>query len=213
MRQVLRFPVGKEFKKILEDDHEWYVITNLRLKPIVLKRGKPDSIPQSTAQEAIDELKQKTFSKEYAIRVFLLHTHPRTRSNAPSDGDLRSFFRHKINNPYQLYGIIPAGFGIITKKGIFIIKLPENPQTLKLMEEPTQILYKTKRKDYYKNKLNKNTFFEAYEHAQQNMEKSERTALEAEAHEKTFKKVLKTMPELKTRMIRRTHRSNMRRWR
>jgi hypothetical protein len=206
MRQVLRLPVGPQFKKILEDDHEWLVITDMRLKPIIVKRGEEDCIYRSTVFKAYDELEQKIRGGRNAVRVLVLHSHPHTQSNSPTGGDLDSFFKQKTG--FAVKSIIISGFGIITRKGIFIIKLPENLEKLGELGNTVPDKYTDKKRDYMRASLKKDTYFEAYEHAQ-SMEESDRDKIEIKSQENAFKGIKKETPQLKTRMVRKTHRFNM----
>jgi hypothetical protein len=110
---------------MLEDDHEWVVITDLHLRILKAKRGVVGVVPGHVEAEAFAELDfyRKTPQK---IRVYDLHTHPDTARPVPSTGDIEAFIKDTINKNKipVLKGFIIAGFGVITKKGIMVLKLP-----------------------------------------------------------------------------------------
>jgi hypothetical protein len=124
---VLRFPVGRQFQKILEDDHEWYVVTDMHLKVIAAGRGEQRHVPNNIIDTVYKEVfKKYRGAREGSIRVYDLHTHPEVHYY-PSPGDLGRSVEDRV---LHRYGIIHAGFGVITKDGIFIWKLPENQKKL-----------------------------------------------------------------------------------
>ena len=132
-RQVLRFPVGPKFRKILEDDHEWIVLTDLLLKPIVMVRSdRKEAITHATVKRAYEQLKQK-IPEGKQVRIYDLHTHPLINTPSPSQKDWDSFISKKhYDNEERLAekGIITVGYGIIALKGIVIITIPETEKRL-----------------------------------------------------------------------------------
>lgn len=124
MRQrVLKFPVGREFKKLLNDKNEWSIITDQKLKILVAKRGGYGTITKEVIEETALEFLRKDYPNH--IKVYLLHTHPERTHPSPSDQDLVAFYATKLSNLFM--GINVAGYGVITEKGITIIKLGGHP--------------------------------------------------------------------------------------
>lgn len=124
MRAIKQYPVNRRFLKILEDDHEWVVLTDTRLKPLVMVRGEKAKIPIEITGKAFNILKS-TFPVGGIPVVYFLHTHK--HSKAPSPGDMKAFIAEKYLN---YFGVTLGGYGVITTTGITLIKLTSDKQNL-----------------------------------------------------------------------------------
>jgi hypothetical protein len=205
MRQVLRFPVGPQFRKILEDDHEWLVITDLHLRILKAKRGKIDVVPGYVEQEAFAELDfyRKTDRK---IRVYDLHTHPGSFRPTPSSGDMVGYIKDTINKSKipVLKGFIIAGFGVITKNGIMIIKLPTNKTRLHNLDDDFGHDYRKESYEKYDKRV-----------LDLNREVDDHTddKITNRAHLDTFRKLAKNEKDIKFRTVQRPTLRSLRRLR
>lgn len=132
MRQVLRYPVGQNYRQIMNDPFEWFVITDLRLNPIVMERGIKGKITPEVQKDAYYKL--LSISKGKSIRVYILHTHPGHYRSALSDSDIKAAIISMTVNLESL-GIIIVGNGVITDKEIVIMKLPQNKKQVSEMQE------------------------------------------------------------------------------
>jgi hypothetical protein len=209
MRNVLRFPVGRQFKKILEDDHEWFIITDANLKPLVVKRSPYVSrVPGKMVGSMYIEL-YKSLPQGKSIRVYDLHTHPGIGNSVPSEGDIGPFIKHKK----ALSGakIIVIGFGIITPYGISILKLPEDHDKLDHINSELKTEYPKQIKRYIKNRLGQKTWKGAVEHASENLNEPSKENLVNQAYHRTFQNIINAEPNASVRTIRRHTRRRMRR--
>jgi hypothetical protein len=211
--QVLRFPVGPQFRKILEDDHEWKVFTDLHLKVILMRRGRKTTIPHQLIVDAYRDLERKV-PEGKTIRIYDLHTHP-SDDNIPSPQDIDCFIGTKWWQNYAGLenGIYVVGNGVITKKGIFIVKMPDNEERLnELDKKRLDKRYEKDVKIHIKNKLGVKYWKEAHPKAEEmGLTQEDKDVINQKAYTASFKKILQEEPVIKTKMIRRTHRFNMRR--
>jgi hypothetical protein len=212
-RQILRFPVGQQFQKILEDDHEWFVITDKRLKILVAKRGAESFITKNVSDDAFSELRTKMKDGQI-IEVYTLHSHPYEEGDGayqrfPSVKDMDYFITNKyLGKKY----IVEVGQGIITKKGILLIKLPEYDHKIKDMVHRVSFSYMNNVRKQLNTKLNTNSD-DVLNVALSSLPEKQKSKLIINAHEKAFKKLIKEEPDIKTKRIGRTHIVNMRRLR
>jgi hypothetical protein len=186
---------------MLEDDHEWYVVTDMHLKIIAAGRGIVHHIPENVIEEVYLQVLDKLRSiKSGTIRVYDLHTHPGDHIY-PSPGDLgRSVWDRFFNG----YGMVHAGHGVITKKGILIWKLPANQKKLAKMENI---------KNVYIKKVNESSG-KYFGQIQPDLKKElialdEKTTMHGpnkiinRVGKEAFRSVQETEPGIRTRMVRR----------
>lgn len=126
MRHPLRYPLNREFREYLDDTHEWEILTDTRLNILVAKRGTEEAVTYRVTRSAYADLK-RMLPPGKLISVYDLHTHPGNRTPTPSPGDMKSFADQKL---MQEFGVIEAGYGVITPKGIYIVKLNPSRETL-----------------------------------------------------------------------------------
>ena len=208
-RQVLRFPVGRQFEEIIWSDNEWLVLTDLHLHPLVVREGTKNGVSGALAIDAFRELKQK-IPEGQSLRIYNLHSHPRNQY-VPSGTDLNTYIRHKIK---PLPGIIEVGHGIITPVGIYIIRLPGKEERLKTMENWLANRYGLETRRTLNKDFNQKSWKDTTKHvAESGMNRQEFDEARSKARVKAFKKVLKLEPDIKTKMIRPTHPKDMRRLR
>lgn len=156
MRQFLRYPLTREFLKYVADDHEWAVITDSRLRPIIAKRGGRRVIDSNVVTQVFKELIEKK-PKDTIIKVYFHHTHPGSRSVIPSTFDVQSDVYYKLNKEKELskHGIIVLGYGIITKSGIGILKYPEERIKLEIASFIFGLLYNLRAATHIKKALDR----------------------------------------------------------
>jgi hypothetical protein len=205
MRQVLRYPVGRQFRKMLEDDHEWVVITDLHLRILKAKRGEVDYVPGGVENQAFMELGfyRKTPQK---MRVYDLHTHPGSFRPTPSSGDMGGFIKDTLNKSKipVLERFIIAGFGVITKTGIMIIKLPASKARLQNSDDTFRHDYREKAYGKYDKRV---------EDLNREIDDVTDDKITNRAHLDTFRKLAREEKDIKFRTVHRTHIGNMRRLR
>ena len=221
-RQILRFPVGQQFRKILEDDHEWCIITDLRLNIKAAVRGGKLGYKGDVLNTAYNKI-IKGLPKGKTINIYHLHTHPGTLTSIPSENDLNTFINTKGDRDFlKSLGIIERGYGIITPYNILIIKLPEHRGKLRNIRY-APLNYREKAIENIRNKLNLQSTPET-EKFLRTMQKLSKTDPEFDktgqfnqlydnAHSKAFREIIKEEPDIRTQTVRRTHRGTMRRWR
>jgi len=212
-RQTLRYPVGEQFRKILEDDHEWKVFTDLHLKVILARRGRKTSIPQQIILNAYRDLKWKV-PEGKTLRIYDLHTHP-TDTYIPSSSDINNFIGIKLWQNYGKpdNGIYVMGHGVITKKGIFIVKMPDNEERLnELYTKQLDKHYNESVKKHIENKLGVRGWEAANQKAKGlGMSIDDANHMLEKAYTTSFKELLQKEPSIGTKIVPRTHRFNMRR--
>jgi hypothetical protein len=132
-RQILRFPVGRQFQKVLEDDYEWHIISDMRLNVLTLNRGGRGEIPYVVVDKAYKQLVKKTLPGS-AIRIYDLHTHPegsylstpdKYNLMYPSVSDVGVIIQEQLTRNFRNRNITLVGGGVITKRGIFIMRINE----------------------------------------------------------------------------------------
>jgi hypothetical protein len=203
-RQVLRYPVGREFRKILDDDVEYCVITSTQLKPLIVKPGERGMVSRAVELNAYMELERR-IPPGKIVPVYNLHTHPIGGHPVPSIGDMHSFFNEKRGKYVsEWHGRIRVvGHGVITKKGIIIVKISQDPEKRSKAEYRATAGYET---DVDLDMKRKTGDYAAY----RSMDDVSRNKLLTDVHKRAFRKVVSEEPAIKTRIIRRTHRYNMR---
>jgi len=209
-RQILRFPVGQQFRKILEDDHEWIVLTNIQLQPLVMIRSdRKDGISEAVVKEAYWQLKQKiTGGKQ--VRIYDLHTHPK-RGTIPSPVDIKKFLEEKILNPFK---VSLAGHGVITKKGIFIVKLHGTTENLKELYWKFPDEYRERALTRLMDSVDSITPERVAAIKAGKIKRRKKTRdISSDAHIRVFDQMQREEPDIRTQTVRRTHRGTMRRWR
>jgi hypothetical protein len=121
----------------------------------------------------------------------------------PSFPDISAFINEKWN---QRSGFVHAGYGVITRNGISLIKLPEDQQKLKDLHIPLYNKYSGKTYDYVKLGLHKQD--EEDEDAVSDhfntLPLKTRVRIDAFAKGRAFGKLSKEFPDIRTRMVRRT---------
>jgi hypothetical protein len=217
-RQILRFPVGPQFRRMLVDDHEWVVITDTRLKILAVSRGFEDMIPPQTEEETLTQLGVKNKPGEI-LEVYNLHTHPYVNptryDHIPSINDVDCFIqdiRYKKYQRYTRYGIMIAGHGVISKHGILIIKIPDSEKRLQELRESFGRRYLKQTKTNVKNALGVTRWDLAVKKSKTTMSSDEIRELNAKSHYKAFKSLVKEEPDIKTKTVRKnTFRTKVRR--
>jgi len=212
-RQILRFPVGQQFRKILEDDHEWFILTDMHLKVLAANRGGMNGISLTVINKTYKDLIEKT--PPHILRIFSLHTHPYSMDDGktdkmPSQLDMNFFIRNKLFNLFG--GVIEMGAGVITKEGIFIVKFPENKNKLMQLDGKIQDKYREGVRKHLKNELGC-VITESAEHQLKTLPQNEQNKLLLKTHSKAFRELVKEEPDIRIQTVRRTHRGTMRRWR
>jgi proteasome lid subunit RPN8/RPN11 len=159
-----------------------------------MNRGEWDHVPVNiivrTYEEAIDKIVDRKQLKTPVLetkRVYAIHSHP-DMDMKPSGADFQTFKQFK---QFKYFDVISEGFGILTKKGLFIWKLPENHS--KLNQLPNAEEYNKNTMEIF-DKLEKTLMGNP-----SNVEHVKRTA---------FKKLQEEHPSIKSRTIRRTHARN-----
>jgi hypothetical protein len=203
-RQILRFPVGREFKKILEDDHEWYVITDMRLKPLVMERGEEHRVPSHIERKAYETLEEKLRKTNpgKSLSVYGLHTHPAYPSGAvlkvPSIEDMYVFIKDHYHNKKMFVRI--KGHGIITKREILIIKLPDTQLKLDELDKTDQTIHDKYLQNYYGYKVIP-TFRSKLIGKSDKEHFGKNQYVMADSQERAFKKLAHETPDLKTKLV------------
>lgn len=206
-RDILRFPVGQEFKDMLNDYYEWLILTDLKLKPLITYSGGRGSISGLIVRNAYIALTRKAKGK--TLYVYELHTHPDCKTPTPSTSDISCFVTEADDSQNKRRGtlksteettqyhhpnIIVMGRGVITKNGITIVKLPWKRK--KLQEAGY-------------------TFDWEYAGKSKRLEESgvytEERNVQDQKHSKLFRSTVKKYPEIKIKTVRSQHRFNMRR--
>jgi hypothetical protein len=205
-RQILRFPVGPQFREVLEDDHEWLILTDMRLRPLVMNRGHIDGISTTQRSKLYYDLSKQAWFKKH-IRVYDLHTHPTwgdLDQLAPSQADMTNFtFERATQRFNKEYGISVAGSGVITKKGILIIKIAE--QISKQAIENDDI------KNEYSSRVKRELENQNIKSITDIGDDVEGAKVLVKAHKKAFKSLTTETSGISKKTIGRTHRFNMRR--
>lgn len=213
-RQILKFPVGRQFREILEDDHEWMVITDMRLNPIVYGRGTKTCIPYEVEISVFNELNHMYAGGE-PVPIYHLHTHPFTPGTRfdhyPTPSDMLSNIR---DLKYQMKNtgsnVFIVGHGVISKSGIFIVKIPQSEKRYKEVQQLFgQKKFIKKVKEKVKKKLDVNTWVAVKKKAS-TMDKHEREKINNRAFGETFREIAKEIPDIKTERVGRAHRFNTR---
>lgn len=200
-RRILRFPVGRQFREIVNDTHEWYVVTDARLRILVARRCGIDDISSRDIMEAFDELHHRF--PEGGMRIYTLHSHPEGDTYVPSPTDMNTYILDKLDylNRRPKFGFSEIGQGVISKHGIYIVKLPEKINKMNKIKKkmiPDRII--THSRDIYYRDTKWGS-----KHASKEFIKEKVSAVN-----KGFKKVLREEPDIRTKMVPRTHRFNVR---
>lgn len=208
----LSFPTGKQFARILADDHEWEVITDTRLNVLVSERGDRGSIPVSVTERVYKRL-LKTIPAGKSVKIYDLHTHPEQNLQLPMDkrnlmypstSDIGYVIQNARWNTDKKYTIV--GCGQITKYGIFImqfkgeIKKPNVKYENDMMEKHEE--HKNIARNVYDERFNTSKI------PRQEWTKDANTRAMAVAKE-GYKSFEKENPEFKHKIVRKTHRFSM----
>lgn len=206
-RDILRFPVGQQFRKILEDDHEWIILTDVHLKPIVMERSsKKESITRVEIEKAYYRLKEK-IPEGKRVQIYDLHTHPRSGGMIPSSNDMKNFLAEKILNPFK---ISLAGHGVITKDGIFIVKLHGTTEKLKELYWNFPDEYRERSLTRLMDTVDSITPERVAAIQSGEIKRRKKTRdISSDAHIRAFDQMQREHPEIKTKTVRRPHRFNM----
>jgi hypothetical protein len=198
----MRFPVGQQFQKILEDDHEWHIITDPRLKILEAIRGESRTIEQGTIKENYTRLVHNNPSNK-PLRIFDLHTHPHSRVSVPSYNDMSGFILDKLF-ALKLLGVNIVGHGIVTKRGIIIIKISGKEDKLLDLHDLVPSTYKNTTRTLIKQELNQTTWVGAKREAVNRLTEKERMALMARMHKKAFRSMIENEPDIRAKTVRRS---------
>lgn len=199
MRAIARYPVSWQYARMLEDDHEWCVLADARLKILVAKRGGRDSVSTEVIRDAYETLIKK-IPPGTTIRIYDLHTHPVSEGNVPSYQDIDAFIAQKY---HEGNGFILAGHGVISDKGILIVKLTNDKEKLKSMYKTVKTKYRKETRNYIKKALGETTWKGVGRHAlETNMGDKEQAQMMTRAHKSTFHNVIKKEPDISARVVR-----------
>lgn len=199
---LLRFPTGRTFARILADDHEWVVLTDTRLNPLVTVRSdSKNSISLKDHNIAFYQLRTKIPDGKH-IRIYDLHTHPDQNMSVISPRDLQTAIIDQIQPSNDVEVV---GHGVITKDEILIIKLKGT------IEQKKQLLWADKDKGYEKYS---NTISDVYhQRALSNIifkpKQNKRTGLELNAHNSVLKEIVNEYPIIKLKKVKKTRRFTM----
>jgi hypothetical protein len=202
MRTTLKFPTGQQFQRMLQDDHEWHIITDTRLKILGAGRGEFRQISKENVKEDYIRLVQSRPSNK-PLRVFDLHTHPRSRASVPSYGDMGAIIVDKLFALKDL-GVNIVGHGVVTEKGIIIIKITGDTDKLIDLYEKFPKTYKQTTRDLVKKEFNQTTWEGAKREAVNRLTEKERMDLMTRMHKKAFRGMLEDEQDIKTRTVRRS---------
>ena len=207
MSNLLRFPTGKSFARILEDDHEWEVLTDTQLRPIVMVRGdRRNGISNAEIKRAYYQLAQKIPSGKQ-IRIYDLHSHPGASIASPSYMDIKTFVEERIINPYK---VTLVGHGVITKKEILIVKLHGTTEELKRLYWGGSGAFQQDNPKLLSDDYRQRTLLKMVD-----ANKNKRGGIEANSSIKVLKEMANENPEIKIKRVPKLHRFTMakKRWR
>lgn len=213
-RQILRFPVGPQFRKILEDDHEWKVITDMHLRPLVMRRGDKHGISHKLITRAYEDL-ISMIPEGNSVRIYDLHSHIGGYEFFPSGQDLRSFIENMRYQNWKHNNIQILGQGVISKSGILIVKMPESEEQLQeLTAKNIKTKYDKHAINFVKNKFDAKSLKQVNERANQLLLTPEdKERINNRAFQHAYTKLKEEEPNIRTQPVRKTHRGTMRRWR
>jgi hypothetical protein len=207
-RQILRFPVGQQFKKILEDDHEWIVITDVHLKPLVMERAEKTHIPHNLERKVLDNL-SNSVPEGKLLKIYNFHTHPRNKRVAPSEEDWNSFIYSK-KHPFIGKKLVEVGYGVIGRTDIVLIKLPKDQDKLTDLAWDLGRRYVEEQHEYVQKKLKVKSWHEAAQVAE-NIDLPTQKRIMEEAYKRSLLITAKNEPEVRIKTIRKPSRITMRR--
>jgi hypothetical protein len=212
-RNLLKFPADPRYRQILKDNHEWVVITDTKLRILAMTRGERGSINIGQLEEAYSQLNPES-RKGLPRRVYYLHSHTEGDTSHPSVPDIRGWVYIKKRLLFAgIKGFIEAGYGVIGKDGITLVKLPESKLRLLDIETRVKDKYHEKVGRLLHDKTGAETVSDAYDKLDY-VYTQKRIKILNETHARAFQSLRKEEPEsLRVRSVRRVHRSNMRRWR
>lgn len=214
MRQILRIPTGKQFRKMVDDDHEWFIIADTRLKPIVTSRGKPDSIPQQIKERVYARLNKSLYKSGKTIRVYDLHTHPDRNIMIPSWVDIdANLYQQQFHN-LNTTNIKVVGYGVVGKREIVILKLPQSNTRLEALYNNVSRKYEKATKQNVAKRLHVKSWDDAVEKVElEKMDmKTQQRIMELE-HKRALQQTVANSKEIKVKTLHRSRRINIRRLR
>ena len=200
MSHVLRYPLNQQFLKMVNDDHEWNILTDHRLRILAFIRGARDHIDEEDTRKMYRKLSDRnprSFSTK-TVRVYDLHTHPKTPDPAPSFNDLRGFI---LQNGFRMGSVLVDGFGVVARKGIVIVKIPDTENRIdESIEKPQKYVDNTR--EYIKQRLGVKTWQQAIKVAKDIPEEREHNIVH-DAHKRGFNALAKESQNLKVKRIHR----------
>ena len=207
----LQFPTtSKDIQRYLKDDHEWMIITDLKLNMLGAARGSRRSCDEECIKNAFQSASQVLndfYPKEQHRKlsyVYCLHTHPQS-IQYPSQMDLLAFFNLKKNHQF---GFHVMGYGVITSRGVSIIKFPEDKEKLwaidikpiltKYTDRSEQNVMRTVYKKLIKQGIPLDKFDDHYE----SLPIKEHQKIMRSASHRAFRDTFKEEPDIETKIIR-----------
>jgi len=214
----LQFPTNnKDILGYLKDDHEWMIITDLKLNMLGAARGSRRSCDDEciknafqAASEVINDFYPKEQHRQLSY-VYCLHTHPQG-VQYPSQMDILAFFNLKKNHQF---GFNVMGYGVITNRGISLIKLPENKEKLWAIDiKPILTKYSDKSEQnemttVYKKLIKQDKPLDNFDNYYEALPLKEKQKIARSASHRAFRDAFKDEPDIQTKVIRKPRRFSM----
>jgi hypothetical protein len=136
MRKYLKYPTNRKFLEYVNSQYEWFILTDLRLNPLVAIRGETGKIPPKVELNAYNQLHDKV-PEGRVVEIYVMHTHPSSSRSVPSFADFGSLIEDKYFEQHH-QRIKVKGYGIISHDNIFItdIKFRGSLNDLLELKEP-----------------------------------------------------------------------------
>jgi len=194
MRRFLQLPLTNQYTRMLADDHEWLIFTDVRLHPLIWRRGNARSIPADILEDTIEDLVNQV-PRGGHITVYMLHTHPTTRTSVPSGRDLTV----SVNLPHKYKNIIIKGTGVISERGILLTIFPEGTERRNDVRSAFGVHYREMVKSHIERKTRDPAVAERLTEGVYENKEEENIRVNAQA--RAFKKVVRDTKVIKTKMV------------